>query len=71
METKCSSFPITVGIAAVGNFKGAVQHLHLVEGSNTDEFFVAAQWKQYPCSMLYGYLIINCQNKNYECNSKF
>ena len=41
--------PITVGIAAVGNFIGAVQHLQLVEGSNTDEFFVAAQWKQYPC----------------------
>jgi hypothetical protein len=30
-------------------FIGAVQPLHLVEGSNTDEFFVAAQWKQYPC----------------------
>jgi hypothetical protein len=23
--------------------------MHLVEGSNTDEFFVAAQWKQYSC----------------------
>ena len=40
---------ITVGIAAVGNFIGAVQPMHLVEGSNTDEFFVAAQWKQYKC----------------------
>jgi hypothetical protein len=29
------------------NFIGAVQPMHLVEGSNTDEFFVAAQWKQY------------------------
>lgn len=34
-----------------GYFISAVQPLHLVECSNTDEFYVAAQWKQYPCYM--------------------
>jgi len=45
--------------------------MHLVEGSNTDEFFVAAQWKQYKCWLLYGEFVNDFLHKQYKMKRIF